>query len=184
MAFNPDAWAFGNTNSAAGYGPQSSRGPQSFGQDYQQKAFNYGDYAQNSSLNLGDAPGGPGDLGLGSLGTYNNNSQEEQSGRGRWGKMLFGQNNDDGTRTPGALMPMLNTFTGLASAYIGMKQYGLAKDSFRQNRKEFGLNYDAQRQATNAQMEGSAKARHSANPDFYDTPSEYMDKNGIAERKG
>ena len=102
--------------------------------------------------------------------------------RGNWKQLLFGKNNQDGTRDRGALMPMLNTFTGLASAYLGMKQYGLAKDSFKQNRREFGLNYDAQRQTTNAQMEGQARSRYSADPTHYATPDEYMDKHGIAER--
>lgn len=97
---------------------------------------------------------------------------------------LFGKKNLDGTSTGNGLLPMVQTFTGLASAYIGMKQYGLAKKSFRQNRKEFNYNYDAQRQTTNALMEGKARARHSMNPDHYETPAEYMAKNEIAERKG
>ena len=96
---------------------------------------------------------------------------------------LFGTTNEEtGVRTRGGLLPILNTFTGLASAYLGMKQYGLAKDSFKQNKKEFGMNYDAQRQITNAQMEGQAKARHSANPNFYESPTDYMSDNSIAAR--
>lgn len=98
---------------------------------------------------------------------------------------LFGTTNEEtGVRTRGGLLPILNTFTGLASAYLGMKQYGLAKDSFRQNRKEFGYNYDAQRQLTNARMRGQAAARYSSNPGHYQTPTEYMAQNEIAERTG
>ena len=109
-----------------------------------------------------------------------------QAGASGWEgakNFMFGSTNEQtGVRTRSGLLPILNTFTGLASAYLGMKQYGLAKDSFKQNKKEFGMNYDAQRQLTNAQMEGSAKARHSANPGFYATPSDYMAKNSIAAR--
>ena len=76
----------------------------------------------------------------------------------------------------------LDTFTGLASAYLGMKQYGLAKDSFKQSKKEFGLNYDAQRNTTNQQMAGIAKAQYSANPDFYDKPDKVMNDFSVRER--
>jgi hypothetical protein len=79
-------------------------------------------------------------------------------------------------------MPMLNTFTGLASAYLGMKQYGLAKDSFKQSKKEFGLNYDAQRNITNQQIAGIAKSQYSANPDFYDKPEDVINQYSVRER--
>jgi len=109
-----------------------------------------------------------------------------QAGASGWEgakNFMFGSTNEQtGVRTRSGLLPILNTFTGLASAYLGMKQYGLAKDSFKQNKKEFGMNYDAQRQTTNAQMEGQAKARYSANPNFYESPTDYMDKNSIAAR--
>ena len=109
-----------------------------------------------------------------------------QAGSSGWEgakNFMFGSTNEQtGVRTRSGLLPILNTFTGLASAYLGMKQYGLAKDSFKQNKKEFGMNYDAQRQTTNAQMEGQAKARYSANPNFYESPTDYMDKNSIAAR--
>jgi len=109
-----------------------------------------------------------------------------QAGSSGWEgakNFMFGSTNEQtGVRTRGGLLPILNTFTGLASAYLGMKQYGLAKDSFKQNKKEFGMNYDAQRQITNAQMEGQAKARHSANPNFYESPTDYMSDNSIAAR--
>ena len=104
-----------------------------------------------------------------------------------WGtrakNFLMGNRNEEtGMRTPGMLLPMLNTFTGLASAYLGMKQYGLAKDSFKQSKKEFGLNYDAQRNTTNQQMAGIAKAQYSANPDFYDKPDKVMNDFSVRER--
>tara|TARA_R110002074_G_scaffold103764_4_gene223935 strand:+ start:209 stop:790 length:582 start_codon:yes stop_codon:yes gene_type:complete len=102
--------------------------------------------------------------------------------RGNWKQILFGKNNQDGTRDRGALMPMLNTFTGLASAYLGMKQYGLAKDSFKQSKKEFGLNYDAQRNITNQQIAGIAKSQYSANPDFYDKPEDVINQYSVRER--
>lgn len=119
--------------------------------------------------------------------SYDPNTPETTQGS-RWSSaknFLFGSTDKEtGVRTRSGLLPILNTFTGLASAYLGMKQYGLAKDSFKQNKKEFGYNYDAQRQVTNAQMRGQAAARYSSNPGHYQTPTEYMAQNEIAERTG
>jgi len=169
--------------------------------------FNYGDYApqeMNQNYLGGFDPAGyinPSDPGYidpnfaSNYGNYdpmdfaggNGSEDPSQAGGSGWQgakNFMFGSTNEKtGVRTRSGLLPVLNTFSGLASAYLGMKQYGLAKKSFKQNKKEFGMNYDAQRQLTNAQMEGSAKARHSANPGFYDTPSDYMAKNSIAARR-
>ena len=169
--------------------------------------FNFEDYApQEMNQNyMGGSNSfgyiGPGDAGYidpnfaSQYGNYdpmdfaggNGSEDASQAGSSGWEgakNFMFGSTNEKtGVRTRSGLLPILNTFTGLASAYLGMKQYGLAKDSFKQNKKEFGMNYDAQRQLTNAQMEGSAKARHSANPGFYATPSDYMAKNSIAARR-
>ena len=95
--------------------------------------------------------------------------------------MNTGQN-PDGFDWLGTGQLALNTFTGLANAYLGMKEYGLAKDIFKQNKKEFALNYDANRQLTNARLRDRQAARVASNPGAYQPLSEYMDQNGIAAR--
>ena len=102
--------------------------------------------------------------------------------------MNTGQNPDKTGQNPdkfdwlGTGQLALNTFTGLANAYLGMKEYGLAKDIFKQNKKEFALNYDANRRLTNARLRDRQAARVASNPGAYQPLSEYMDQNGIAAR--
>ncbi len=76
----------------------------------------------------------------------------------------------------------LKTFGGLASAYLGMKQYGLAKDVFKENKKQFNLNYDATRQTTNAQLRDRQIARVETGNSGYQSVGEYMPQNEIAQR--
>ena len=71
---------------------------------------------------------------------------------------------------------------GIFNAFMGMKQYGLAKDQLRESKKQFGLNYDAQRTTTNAQMEDRQRARVASNPTAYQSVGDYMSANGIKGR--
>lgn len=68
---------------------------------------------------------------------------------------------------------------GLGSAYMGMKQYGLAKSALEESKKQFNLNYDAQRKTTNAALEDRQAARVASNPGAYQSVGDYMKKNGI-----
>lgn len=82
----------------------------------------------------------------------------------------------------GAIGQGLGVFSGLAQTYMGMKQYGLAKKDFRQRREEFGLNYDANRQLTNARLRDRQSARVASNPQAYQSVGDYMAQNEIAAR--
>lgn len=73
----------------------------------------------------------------------------------------------------------LNTFTGLANTFLGMQQYGLAKDSLRENKRQFNLNFDAQRKLTNSRLEDRQRARVASNPGAYQSVGAYMEQNGI-----
>lgn len=68
---------------------------------------------------------------------------------------------------------------GLLSAWMGMQQYGLAKDQLKEGKRQFGLNYEAQRSTTNSQLEDRQRARVASNPGAYQSVGDYMDKNGI-----
>ena len=69
--------------------------------------------------------------------------------------------------------------TSLLNAFMGMKQYGLAKDSLAEGKRQFELNYGAQRDLTNAKQEDRQKARYASNPDAYESPESYMERNRI-----
>jgi hypothetical protein len=96
-----------------------------------------------------------------------------------WGKM-FGQTNADGTQHMGALAPTINSLTGLGNAYLGMKQYGLAKDALRQSKREFEINHGNQVRMTNAELEARQRNRIAANPNAgYRSVGDYMNEFGV-----
>lgn len=63
-------------------------------------------------------------------------------------------------------MPALQGLSSLGNLYLGMKNYGLAKDQLRTQKDQFNMNYNNQKQLLNTQMEdrqrteagGSSKA--------------------------
>lgn len=73
----------------------------------------------------------------------------------------------------------LNAAGGLASTFLGMKQYGLAKQTLAENKRQFQLNYDAQKQTTNTRLEDRQRARVASNANAYQSVGDYMAVNGI-----
>jgi len=102
----------------------------------------------------------------------------QQSQAGGIMSMLFG-NSEDGTI--GALAPTASALTGLAGSYLGMKQYGLAKKAFRESKRQFQLNFDAQKQDYNTKLKDRQRARinNAGTESRYKSVGEYMNKNGI-----
>lgn len=77
------------------------------------------------------------------------------------------------------LMTGLGALGGLSNAWLGMKQYGMAKDALKEGKRQFQLNYDAQKKLTNSQLEDRQKARVASNPNEYESSYDYMKKYGI-----
>ena len=92
---------------------------------------------------------------------------------------LFGGTLGDGTKTMGAVAPILQGVGALGNVWMGMQNYGLAKDSLKEGKRQFNMNYGAQRDSTNTLMEDRQKARYASNPNFYEPPTPYMEKNRI-----
>lgn len=69
---------------------------------------------------------------------------------------------------------------GLASAFLGMKQYGLAKQTLAENKRQFQMNYDAQKKTMNTRMEDRQAALVARNPGAYESVGSYMDRNRVA----
>ena len=95
-----------------------------------------------------------------------------------WDGML-GTTNANGTKSNGWGGAALGLIQGLGSAYMGMKQYGLAKEQLQFSKDAFNKNYAAQRQTMNTQLEDRQRARVAANPGAYQSVGDYMTKNGI-----
>ncbi len=75
-------------------------------------------------------------------------------------------------------MPALQGISSLGNLYLGMKNYGLAKDQLRTQREQFNMNYNNQKQLLNTQMEDKARARASGNHNAESVES-YMARNRI-----
>lgn len=92
---------------------------------------------------------------------------------------LFGGTAADGTRTMGAVPSLLQGGAALGNLYMGMQNYGLAKDSLKESRRQFDMNYGNQRDATNTYMEDRQRARNAASPGQQLSTAEYMERNRI-----
>ena len=92
---------------------------------------------------------------------------------------IFGGKDGDGNATNGWAGTALGVAQGLGGAYMGMKQYGMAKDALKENKRQFQLNYDAQKKTLNTQMEDRQRARVASNAGAYESVDSYMKKNGI-----
>lgn len=95
-----------------------------------------------------------------------------------WDSFLGGKN-ADGTSSNGWGGAALGLIQGLGSAYMGMKQYGLARDQLQFSKDAFNKNYAAQAKMTNSMLEDRQRARMASNPGAYQSVGDYMAKNGI-----
>lgn len=73
----------------------------------------------------------------------------------------------------------LGALQGIGGTYMGMKQYGLAKDALAQSQAQFNKNYNAQRQTTNTQLEDRQRARVAATGGTAESVDSYMARNRI-----
>lgn len=80
-----------------------------------------------------------------------------------WDGMLGGKN-ADGTSFNGWGGAALGALQGLGSAYMGMKQYGLAKDQLAFSKDAFNKNYALQKSTMQGRIDGKARARYAADP--------------------
>jgi hypothetical protein len=98
-----------------------------------------------------------------------------------WNKQSIGEKGAV-TADQGWGMPALGAVQGMFNGYLGMKQYGIAKDQLASSKQQFGLNYDAQRTTTNAQLQDRQAARVASNPGAYQSAGDYMTTNSIKPR--
>ena len=130
--------------------------------------------AQLSSNSLFPAPSPTADLATGGPNTVS------QGGFfSKFAGALTGGKNLDGTETASAVGTGIQAVTGLASIYLGLKQFGLAKDSFKESKRQFNLNFDTQAKLTNSRLEDRQRARVASNPGAYVPVDTYLEKNRV-----
>ena len=81
-------------------------------------------------------------------------------------------------KTQGMGSLALSGAQALTGAYLGMKNYGLAKKTFNENKRQFDVNFDAQRTNVNAQLEDRQRARVAGSAGQVSV-EDYMNKNRI-----
>lgn len=96
-----------------------------------------------------------------------------------WLDKLTGYTDANGIEHGGYGQLALGGFTGLANLYMGLKNFGLAEDMFKENKRQFNLNFEAQRSLTNTSLRDRQAARVASNPTAYQSVGDYMKDNGI-----
>lgn len=94
-----------------------------------------------------------------------------------WGAL--GSTNQNGIRSDGWGGIALGAAQGLAGAFMGAKQYQLAQDGLKENKRQFSLNFDNQRKTVNAELEDRQRARVASSPSAYQSVGDYMTKHGV-----
>lgn len=83
------------------------------------------------------------------------------------------------TDKPGWGAPMLTAIGGLANTYLGMQQYGLAKDRLAEAKRQYNQDYQIQKNLTNSRLEDRQRARVASNAGAYQSVGEYMNQYGV-----
>ncbi|AUV61828.1 hypothetical protein HWB52_gp13 [Pseudomonas phage Littlefix] len=92
---------------------------------------------------------------------------------------MFGGLDDKGVASGGWVGPAAGIASTIFGAIQGNKQLSMAEDRFKESKRQFDANYNAQRQTTNTQLEDRQRARVAANPNAYESVDSYLAKNRI-----
>jgi hypothetical protein len=92
---------------------------------------------------------------------------------------MLGGRDADGFNQQGWGGLALGGVSALGNLYMGMKQYGLAKDQLNFQKSSFERNWEASKSTTNSALEDRQKARVASNPGAYESVGSYMGKYGI-----
>lgn len=93
---------------------------------------------------------------------------------------LFGGTNAETGITTGGWAPVaLGAGQAIFGALQGNKAMGLAEKQFKESKRQFDLNFNAQRQSINTQLEDRQRARVASNATAYEPVDAYLNKNRV-----
>ena len=92
---------------------------------------------------------------------------------------FFDTTDPNGIKTQGWGGMAMSGLQGLGNSYMAMKQFGLAEDALKEQKRQFNVNFEAQRNMTNSQLADRQRARVASNPNAYQSEAEYMKKWGV-----
>lgn len=99
-----------------------------------------------------------------------------------WSDRLFGSRDAKGMQTMGIAAPLMQGAGSLLSGFMGMKQYGLSKKIFENNKQQFERNFAAQKGLTNSQLSDRQDRRNAdaaANGMSVKSTKDYMSEYGV-----
>lgn len=122
-------------------------------------------------LNFGESKGGNGNgLRFGETSNYLPDALKAGSNTGfSW----FGDANN-----PAQFGNVVNGALGAGKLFMGMQQYGLAKEQLAQSKEQYAKNYAAQKSMTNSALSDRQIARNASGSGYQDTAG-YMSQYGI-----
>lgn len=92
---------------------------------------------------------------------------------------LLGGKLADGSMINGMLPTGLGLANSLFSGWMGMKNYGLAKDQLKFAKSSFNKNFQAQANLINSELEDRQRKRVRTDPDKAQGVAEYMSQYGV-----
>lgn len=96
-----------------------------------------------------------------------------------FGGGFFDKTNAAGIKDQGWGSTALGVASGLGNAYMGMQQYGLAKDQLNFSKQQYETNLKNQTKLTNASLADRQASRVASNPSAYQSVGDYIKQYGV-----
>ena len=93
--------------------------------------------------------------------------------------MFGGTDRNTGISSMGWAPAALGVGQALFGALQGNRALKMAQDQFKESKRQFDLNFNAQRQSINTQLEDRQRARVASNPGAYQDVDSYLKKNKV-----
>lgn len=93
--------------------------------------------------------------------------------------ILGGTDQKTGITTQGWAPIALGLGQAVLGGIQGSRATKLANDQFKEAKRQFDLNFNAQRQSINTQLEDRQRARVASNPGAYESTEDYLKKNRV-----
>jgi hypothetical protein len=93
--------------------------------------------------------------------------------------MFGGTDMNSGISSGGWAPVALGAGQAIFGALQGNKATKLAEDQFKEGKRQFDLNFNAQRSTINSQLEDRQRARVASNPTAYENTDDYLRKNRV-----
>lgn len=93
--------------------------------------------------------------------------------------MFGGTDKGTGISSVGWAPTALGVGQAIFGGIQGQKALGMAEDQLKEGKRQFNMNYGAQRQSMNTELEDRQRARVASSPTAYQGVNEYMSKNQV-----